>query len=76
MQKMLIMAIMVFFSEFAVRPARLAACVRSQCFFAHKACYHHFTFEVGSTHDSAKGKETEDIILERKGKENHLLVFL
>lgn len=74
MQKMLIMAIMIFFSEFAARPVRLAVCVRSQRFFTHKACYHHFTFEMGSTHDSAK--ETEDIILERKGKENQLFVFL
>ena len=73
---MLIMAIMIFFSEFAVRPVRLAVRARSQCFFAHKACYHHFTFEMGSTHDSAKGKETKDIILARKGKENQLLVFL
>lgn len=73
---MLIMAIMIFFPEFAVRPVGLAVRARSQCFFTHKAYYHHFTFAMGSTHDSAKGKETEDIILERNGKENQLLVFL
>ena len=73
---MLITAIMVsFLIQFAVRPVKRAIYARSQC-FAHKACYHHFTFGMRSIHDSAKGKETEHSILEGKGKENQLLVFL
>lgn len=74
---MLITAIMIFFLiEFAVRPVVLAKRARSQCLFAHKARYHHFTFEMGSIYDSAKGKETEHSTLEGKSKENQLLVFL
>lgn len=74
---MLITAIMVFFLiEFAVRPVVVAVYARSQCLFAHKAHYHHFIFEMGSIHDSATGRETEHSMLEGKGKENQLLVFL
>lgn len=74
---MLIMAIMIIcLIEFAVRPVVLAIHVRSESLFAHKDCYHHSSSEMASIHNSAKGKETEHSVLDRKGEENQLLVFL